>query len=342
MATSSPEKFYWKRDPEHNEKVEEAVESQLDSNKSSSDSQSSVTVLTLPAEDTPTTQKNKVVIGIPVHNAESWIARAIVEASSFGEVVICDDGSTDLTEEIARRMKCKMIKHPNELGMSDSITSLFLGARRIGADILFTLGAEASFSHSDISRLLAAVQVGDCDIAVGSRILEQPMKAESGTTKDMSSLTRAYGRRAVALIAPAGTRSVVLERDILAFAQQEGLKIKEYPLRTSEEIEQSEKQNLSAKISHRIMRTVDFATLEQPLSVFGFAAIALFIETAALAVYSFELWGITGQKPDLAFVYSGISLIVAIILGIAGSLLYSQKVTREKYEKTIFKKKFRS
>ena len=99
------------------------------------------------------------------------------------------------------------------------------------------------------------------------------------------------------MIAPAGTRSVVLERDILAFAQQEGLKIKEYPLRTSEEIEQDKKQNLSAKISHRIMRTVDFATLEQPLSVFGFAAIALLIETAALAVYSFQLWGITGQKP---------------------------------------------
>jgi hypothetical protein len=141
----------------------------------------------------------------------------------------------------------------------------------------------------------------------------------------------------VALIAPAGTKSVVLERDILAFAHQEGLKVKEYPLRTAQESAQQSQKNLSAQISRQLMRAVDFATVERPLGVFSFASIALLIETGALAIYSFQLWGITGQKPDLAFVYTGISLMAAIIVGIGGALLYSQKVTREKYEKSSAK-----
>jgi hypothetical protein len=339
MESSPSEKFYWKRNPETGEKATESDETpSTESTPDGSSSQSSVTVLTLPPENEQTSQKTKIVIGIPVHNAESWIARAIVEASNFGEVVICDDGSTDLTEEIARRMKCKMIKHPNELGMSDSITSLFLGARRIGADVLLTLGPGADFSRADLSRLLAAVRIGDCDIAIGSQFLEKPDTAS--IDEDSASLTRAYGRKAVAMIAPAGTKSVVLERDILAFALQEGLKVKGYPLRTAQETAEQSPKNISSQISHQLTRIVDFATLDRPLGVFGFAAMALLIETGALAVYSFQLWGITGQRPDLAFLFAGISLVVAIILGMEGALLYSQKVTREKYEKS-FTKKFR-
>ena len=215
-----PRNFIGKETPSRRKKLTESVESPADSEQVALPiSQSSVTVLTLPPEDLQTTQKNEVVIGIPVHNAESWIARAIVEASNFGEVVICDDGSTDLTEEIARRMKCKMIKHPNELGMSDSITSLFLGARRIGADVLLTLGPGAEFSrirYFSPSRRRTELEIAT--LQLGRNSWNNLIGCKS-STRDSASLTRAYGRKAVAMIAPARELKVWFWKEIFLLSR---------------------------------------------------------------------------------------------------------------------------
>ncbi|MCK4434926.1 glycosyltransferase, partial [Candidatus Bathyarchaeota archaeon] len=41
-----------------------------------------------------------VVVGIPSFNEEKTIARVVVEAQKYvDKVVVCDDGSTDLTGE---------------------------------------------------------------------------------------------------------------------------------------------------------------------------------------------------------------------------------------------------
>ena len=43
-----------------------------------------------------------VVVGIPAFNEEKSIARVVLESRKFAnEVVVCDDGSSDLTAEIA-------------------------------------------------------------------------------------------------------------------------------------------------------------------------------------------------------------------------------------------------
>ena len=45
-----------------------------------------------------------VVAGIPAYNEEKTIARVVLDAQKFASmVVVCDDGSTDLTAQIAER-----------------------------------------------------------------------------------------------------------------------------------------------------------------------------------------------------------------------------------------------
>ena len=68
--------------------------------------------------------------------------------------MICDDGSTDSTEDIARALGCKVIKHPRMLGRSDCITSLFLAARRLRAGEMITLETGACYKIEDLETLL--------------------------------------------------------------------------------------------------------------------------------------------------------------------------------------------
>ncbi|MBS7635573.1 glycosyltransferase, partial [Candidatus Bathyarchaeota archaeon] len=45
------------------------------------------------------------------------------------KVVVCDDGSTDMTGEIAERLGAVVIRHERNLGYGAAISSLFKKAR---------------------------------------------------------------------------------------------------------------------------------------------------------------------------------------------------------------------
>lgn len=50
-------------------------------------------------------RKISVVAGIPAYNEERAIAGVVIEAQKYvDEVIVCDDGSNDLTGEIASRL----------------------------------------------------------------------------------------------------------------------------------------------------------------------------------------------------------------------------------------------
>ena len=44
-----------------------------------------------------------VVVAIPAFNVEKSIAKVVLEAQKYVDVVVCDDGSTDMTGEMVER-----------------------------------------------------------------------------------------------------------------------------------------------------------------------------------------------------------------------------------------------
>jgi glycosyltransferase involved in cell wall biosynthesis len=49
-----------------------------------------------------------IVAAIPAFNEERTIAKVVILAQKYvGKVTVCDDGSTDLTGEIAKRLEQK-------------------------------------------------------------------------------------------------------------------------------------------------------------------------------------------------------------------------------------------
>ena len=342
LSQSNDEKFFWQknfRDETSSLSDEDSSVSVAISNLDQK-TQSAIVRKPITRTGSKLQQETKLVIGIPVHNSEASIAKTVVALRSLNvDIIVCDDFSTDATEEIARELGCKVIKHPKELGFSDCVTSLFLASRRLHASNLLTVDVGMDFTLRDALNLLEKVQSGECDIAIGSDYSRDVSPGDTiENVRDTYSLFRAYGRRALALISPPGTTSVVMEYDVLDFAKQQGLKVKEFPISSassqmSDETSQklvSKIKSIPSKIEASLGRTLGFVALRHPLLFFGTPAIAMLATAGVQAIEAFQFWRTTGARPDLGFYYAGFDLIVSLILGIGALILESQNKSRTK------------
>jgi len=99
-----------------------------------------------------------VVVGIPAFNEEHSIARVIVEAQKYAdEVIVCDDGSADLTAEIAFRLDAHVFTHDRNLGYGASLKTLFEKAKESAADVLVTLDGDGQHDPSEIPTIIKPV-----------------------------------------------------------------------------------------------------------------------------------------------------------------------------------------
>ena len=112
-----------------------------------------------------------VVVGIPAFNEEKTIARVIVQCQNYADkVVVCDDGSTDLTPTIAEKLGATVIRHERNSGYGSAIQSLFECARDSNADVLVTLDGDGQHNPEEIPRVVAPIVEGAADVVVGSRL----------------------------------------------------------------------------------------------------------------------------------------------------------------------------
>jgi glycosyltransferase involved in cell wall biosynthesis len=114
-----------------------------------------------------------VVVGIPAFNEEKSIARVILQSQNYADkVVVCDDGSTDLTPLIAQRMGAMIVRHERNEGYGSAIQSLFNCAKDLNADILVTLDGDGQHDPAEIPRITQPIIEGSADVVVGSRLMD--------------------------------------------------------------------------------------------------------------------------------------------------------------------------
>lgn len=193
-----------------------------------------------------------VGVFIPAYNEESTIARVILQVRRSGNVdkiVVCDDGSTDMTAEIAEALGADVIRHEHNMGYGAAIRTLFERARELGVDVMVTMDADGQHDPRFIPKLIEPILQDKADVVIGSRFLspegvpEVPWYRRFGirlitglanlSTKlgltDAQSGFRAYSRRALEVINP--TRSdMSASLEILDQVASHGLKIAEVPV----------------------------------------------------------------------------------------------------------------
>ena len=115
----------------------------------------------------------------------------------------------------------------------------------------------------------------------------------------------------------------------LEFADQQGLRVKEYPRIDALESPQVTVREKSAE--PMLDRITSLIALKYPVIFFGIPSVGMLSACAVMAFVSLELWSATGLKPDFEFVlYYGFALLISVVLGMTSVILESQRISRSK------------
>ena len=107
---------------------------------------------------------------IPAYNEENRIGKTILDVlQHVDKVIVCDDGSSDNTENEANMYGAYVIKHQKNLGKGAALKSLFEFAKASNADIIVTIDADGQFIPKEIPKLIKPIIEENVNIVVGNR-----------------------------------------------------------------------------------------------------------------------------------------------------------------------------
>jgi glycosyltransferase involved in cell wall biosynthesis len=291
-----------------------------------------------------------VVAAIPAFNEEKTIAKVILQAQRYVDrVTVCDDGSRDMTAEIAERLGAEVIRHERNMGYGASIQSLFRRARKLNADVMVTLDADGQHDPNEIPMLVEPVLKGKADIVVGSRFLGDlekrdnvpryrrlGIKAITRLTSAASNLGlsdaqcgfRVYGRRALEDLG-LFENGMGVSAEVLIEAKKHGLTVMEVP--TSCNYHGVEKPSTHSPLRHGasvVTSIVRLVVEDKPLLFLGVPGvislcIGFFFGIWMLQIYALEHQITTNiALASIAFIIIGLfSVFTAITLYAISRLL---------------------
>jgi len=113
------------------------------------------------------------VASIPAYNEEKSLAKVIIMAQKYvDKVIVCDDGSKDMTRKIAENSGAEVISHPRNMGYGAALHSLFRRARELDANVMVTLDGDGQHNPDDIPSLVETLLSNSVDVVNGSRFLK--------------------------------------------------------------------------------------------------------------------------------------------------------------------------
>ncbi|MFX0206998.1 MAG: glycosyltransferase family 2 protein [Candidatus Hodarchaeota archaeon] len=280
--------------------------------------------------------KPLIVACIPAFNEERTIGGVVVRAMKHVDrVVVCDDGSVDLTAEIAGGLGAMVVRHERNKGYGAALKSSFREASRLGADVVVTLDGDGQHDPREIPRLLERLQKGDVGIVIGSRFLEggssdSPKWREAGikmitdlTSNDKFKLTdaqsgfRAYSSEALESIILT-EEGMGVSTEILLKAGENGLIIAEVPVSISYP-EGSSTHNPVVHGISVVLSTVKHLSMRRPLLFYGLPG---FIAMCVAGVF----WAITLRKYAIAHTISTNVTLIALSATFVGLMLMTTAI----------------
>ena len=295
------------------------------------------------------------VVGIPAFNEEKTIARVVLETQKYADkVVVCDDGSTDLTLDIARCLGADVIRHERNMGYGAAIRSLFNRALELGADVLVTLDADGQHDPSEIPNVVQPIIKGEADIVIGSRFVEDhlaytmPWYRRAGVkfitklvnntaknnVKDAQSGFRAYNHKSLETLTVT-ENGMGVSAEILISAGKQGLKICEVSSTCNYNKGMTTSTHNPVKHGANVVMSIMRLVIEdKPLTLLGIPGILCLIVGAVFGVWMFQIYAVEHRVvtnialASIAFILIGFFALSTAIMLYAISRLAEKEAER--------------
>jgi glycosyltransferase involved in cell wall biosynthesis len=196
--------------------------------------------------------KQRILVIIPAFNEEESVGRVVGEVGAYfpqADILVVNDGSTDLTSTKARAGGALVVDLPFNIGIGGTMQAGYKYAYEKGYDIAIQVDGDGQHDPREISKLLQGLQDKQGDMVVGSRFIADAKykaaimrrtgsvilsKVISGVIKqkitDPTSGFRAANRRAIRLFALYYPQDYP-EPEVLVLLSKSGLKIAEVPVK---------------------------------------------------------------------------------------------------------------
>lgn len=278
----------------------------------------------------------RIVVCIPAYNEEKSIAKVVVETKKFADtVIICDDGSSDMTGEIARSLGVEVIRHEKNSGKGGALETLIAAAKKFNPQVIVTIDGDDQHFPSDIPNVVDPVLQGHADIVigvrqmvpgsmpreriVGNRMLNGLTSAKAGKTlHDTQSGFRAYSVRAINTI-DFSQRGMAVESQTLIDAARSGLRILEVPVSVRYKgIPQ--KRNPAAHLSEVVDYIITRTVIDSPLLYLGLPGLIAVVLGIIAGLRVISIFAMTHQIA-VGTALVGVILVLVGIVALATSLI---------------------
>ena len=290
-------------------------------------------------------------MGIPAFNEEKNIAAIITKLADITDtIIVCNDGSSDLTSDIAEKMGTFVINHEKNLGYGAAIRSIFLKAKELDGDILVTFDADGQHRIEDIEKVTKPIIDQEADLVIGSRFLDESEKEVPQYRKvgikvitkitnasikkqltDSQSGFRAYSKKVLNELNPSEL-GMGISTEILIKASAKNFRISEVPIK----ILYSNDTSTHNPITHGssvILSTIKFTSIEHPLKFYGIPSIIFFIIGISFTYFAAQYYTEIGRLNTNLTIVAASTVLIAVVLLITSILLYSLvSVVRENHK----------
>ena len=282
----------------------------------------------------------KIAIGIPAFNEEKNIEKIVLQLQSITKtIIVCDDGSTDLTSSLAKKSGAFVINHSKNLGYGASIKSIFSKAKEIECDILITFDADGQHRIEDIPIVLQPLKDKKADIVIGSRFLDENkevpgyrkigIKAITKLTNaysgkeltDSQSGFRAYTKEVIEKCVPSDS-GMGVSTEILIKAYRSNFKIVEVPIVISYEGDTSTHNPISHGVGV-MLSTLKFISIDHPLKFYGIPGIGFLTIGLFFILWTIQVFAESREIITNIALIGVSSTILGIILLMTSIMLFS-------------------
>lgn len=294
----------------------------------------------------------EIFVGVPAYNEEKNIASTILKLKKITKkIIVCNDGSTDATGEIARELGAIVIDHSNNRGYGAAIKSIFLKAKEMNADILVTFDADGQHRVEDIERLVVPISEGNLDVVIGSRFLDKDnsqvpeyrkfgIKVITKVTNtslqddltDSQSGLRAYNNKVLSGLTLSET-GMGVSTEILIKASKKGFRIGEVPITILYQGDTSSQHPVTHGVSV-LMSTLKFMSIDHPMKFYGIPGVLFSIIGIFFTMWAIQEYTQFGNFPLILAVIAIGTIVLGFILLMNAILLYSLvNLVRERNDK---------